>query len=139
MGVVPQYDSATRAGKGPEFNYAGQGPGLISTSLGTEPNWASLVYTNTLGTNAQQVGFRLHNCNATDPATDKTQSFVKAYIIPPGLMSVTDAYEIYNVGLVPTETWESPKLIPINPGCSLLLLNTGSDDCTFYLDIYSIV
>ena len=140
---VYQFDSSTRAGKGPQWNYVGVGPFLVSRSQGTAPNWASSVYLSNLGGQAQEIRFRLHNLDDTPPVVGAAQVFVKIYIAQPGDTSIPAWQEVYNVGLVSTETWEAPISFPLNPGCQLLAVNTdvtpGSSGVSIYLDIHTLV
>ena len=139
-----QFDSSTRAGKGPEWNYLGRGPELVATAHGSAPNWTSSVYTNDLGGQPQEVRFRLHNLDSTIPTVGAAQVFVKVFIVPPDATSILPWYEVYNVGLQPTETWEEPVSFPLNPGCQLLALaptplGPPPNGISIYIDIHTVV
>ena len=136
-----QFDSATRAGKGPEWNYLAEGPKMVANIHGSAPNWNSLVYTNDLGGQPQEVRFRLHNLDQTVPTSTSDQVFVQVFVIPPGSVTVPDYSEIYNVGLQPTETWESPVSFPLNPGCQLLAMAASypSPGISICVDIHTVV
>lgn len=138
-GVPFSFDSSTRAGKGPEWNCMGTLPLLVSTTHGTYPQWASIIYQNTIP-NPQELRFRLHNLDHTPPTDTSPAVYTQVFLVPIQATTLLPQYEIYNVGLIPTETWESPTAVVVNPGYFLLAICPSSPaGISVNLDIHTIV
>lgn len=141
-GAPYTYDSSTRSGKGPIYNWAKVGPIQVATVQGTGPAFTSKVYQNT-STNPLAVHVQIHNLDQTTPsnnaATPSVQKFVQLFIVTAAAITVPAASEVVNVGLITTETWWSPRPFILGVGEMLLALNTSGQPCSISVDVWTLV
>ena len=141
-----QYDAATRR-SGPQFNYFGAGPGVVATSHGSQHPWTSIIFENDIGGQPQEVEVELHSLDPTPivpgQEAQATQYFVKLFLVPPSVLAPggIPVCEIYNVGLLSTETWVMPAHIIVNPGYGILAITSSQNayGLTWRLNIHTVV
>ena len=144
--VPYQFDSATRR-DGPQWNYFGWGPGVVATAHGSAPPWTSLLFQNQIGGQPQELEVSLHSLDPTivppGQENNATQYWVQLFLVPASVVAASGIppYEIYNVGIISTETWIAPAHILVNPGYELLALTPAGSNyaITWNLNVHTVV